>query len=154
MVTMLLQSATPATLAVVAGRNADLTEALSDLSDGPRVQLRLLGKIDYVDDLVAASDLVITKSGGLIVSEVLARGVPMLIVDPIPGQEEWNADFVAGSGAGLQLNHPEAIPPAAQLLLSQPERLALMREQARRFGRPRAALDIAERVLGELHLGR
>ena len=75
-------------------------------------------------------------------------------VESASGQEEWNADFVAGSGAGLQLNHPEAIPPAAQLLLSQPERLALMREQARRFGRPRAALDIAERVLGELHLGR
>src|SRR4029078_9319405 len=82
MVTMLLDSASPATLVVVAGRNADLTEALADLSDGAQVQLRLLGKNDYVDDLVAASDLVITKSGGLIVSEVLARGVPMLIVDP------------------------------------------------------------------------
>src|SRR5262249_32282949 len=85
--TLLLESASPATLVVVAGRNADLADALADLSDGPQVQLRLLGKIDYVDDLVAASDLVITKSGGLIVSEVLARGVPMLIVDPIPGQE-------------------------------------------------------------------
>jgi processive 1,2-diacylglycerol beta-glucosyltransferase len=131
-----------------------LAEALSDLIDGTQVQLRLLGKNDYVDDLVAASDLVITKSGGLIVSEVLARGVPMLIVDPIPGQEEWNADFVAGSGAGIQLNHPEAVPPAALFLLSQPERLALMREQARRFGRPRAALDIAERVLGDLASGQ
>ncbi len=154
MVTRLLEFATPATLTVVAGRNEELTEALSDLSDGPQVQLRLLGKIDYVDDLVAASDLVITKSGGLIVSEVLARGVPMLIVDPIPGQEEWNADFVAGSGAGMQLRHPEAVPPSAEALLNQPERLALMREQARRFGRPRAALDIAERVLAELASGR
>jgi len=153
MVTMLLESAEPATLAVVAGRSAELTGALSDLSDGPQVQLRLLGKIDYVDDLVAASDLVITKSGGLIVSEVLARGAPMLIVDPIPGQEEWNADFVAGSGAGIQLRQPEAVPPAALFLLGQPERLAMMREQARRFGRPRAALDIAERVLADLASG-
>jgi len=153
MVTILLESAAPATVAVVAGRSAELTDALADLSDGPQVQLRLLGKIDYVDDLVAASDLVITKSGGLIVSEVLARGAPMLIVDPIPGQEEWNADFVAGSGAGIQLRHPEAVPPAALFLLSQPERLAMMREQARRVGRPRAALDIAERVLAELASG-
>jgi processive 1,2-diacylglycerol beta-glucosyltransferase len=153
MVTMLLESAEPATLVVVAGRSAELTDALSDLSDGPQVQLRLLGKIDYVDDLVAASDLVITKSGGLIVSEVLARGAPMLIVDPIPGQEEWNADFVAGSGAGIQLRQPEAVPPAALFLLSQPERLAMMRGQARRFGRPRAALDIAERVLADLSSG-
>jgi processive 1,2-diacylglycerol beta-glucosyltransferase len=106
-----------------------------------------------VDDLVAASDLVITKSGGLIVSEVLARGTPMVIVDPIPGQEEWNADFVVGVGAGIQLRQPEAVPPAALYLLGQPERLAIMREQARRFGRPRAALDIAERVLGDLASG-
>jgi processive 1,2-diacylglycerol beta-glucosyltransferase len=153
MVTMLLESAAPATLAVVAGRSAELTDALADLSDGPQVQLRLLGKINYVDDLVAASDLVITKSGGLIVSEVLARGAPMLIVDPIPGQEEWNADFVAGSGAGIQLRQPEAVPPAALLLLGQPERLAMMREQARRVGRPRAALEIAERVLADLASG-
>jgi len=154
MVLRLLELATPATLAVVAGRNAELTEVLADLSDGPQVQLRLLGKIDFVDDLVAASDLVITKSGGLIVSEVLARGVPMLIIDPIPGQEEWNADFVAGSGAGVQLRHPESVPPSAEALLNQPARLALMREQARHFGRPRAALDIAERVLAELASGR
>ena len=52
----------------------------------------------HVDDLVAASDLVISKSGGLIVSEVMARGTPMIVIDPIPGQEEWNADYVAGTG--------------------------------------------------------
>ncbi|HJZ47744.1 MAG TPA: galactosyldiacylglycerol synthase, partial [Roseiflexaceae bacterium] len=122
MVTTLLESTEPATLVVVAGRSPELTDALADLSDGPRVQLRLLGKIDYVDDLVAASDLVITKSGGLIVSEVLARGAPMLIVDPIPGQEEWNADVVAGSGAGIQLRMPESVPYAVLDLLTQPER--------------------------------
>jgi processive 1,2-diacylglycerol beta-glucosyltransferase len=154
MVTMLLASATPATLVVVAGRSEELTEALADLSDGPRIQLRLLGKIDFVDDLVAASDLAITKSGGLIVSEILARGTPMVITDPIPGQEEWNADFVADTGAGIQLRNPEAVPTAVRYLLDQPERLAMMREQARRFGRPRAALDIAERVLGDLGSGK
>jgi processive 1,2-diacylglycerol beta-glucosyltransferase len=153
MVRMLLESTAPATLVVVAGRSEDLIDALGDLHDGPRMQLRVLGRIDYVDDLVAASDLVITKSGGLIVSEVLARGTPMVIIDPIPGQEEWNADFVAGTGAGIQLRQPEAVPPAALYLLSQPERLAMMREQARRFGRPRAALDIAERVLADLRSG-
>src|SRR4029453_5822048 len=153
MVTMLLESQVPATLVVVAGRSAELTDALADLGDGPHVQLRVLGRIDYVDDLVAASDLVITKSGGLIVSEVLARGTPMVVIAPIPGQEEWNADFVAGSGAGIQLRNPESVPPAALFLLGQPERLAQMREQARRLGRPRAAPDIAERVLSELASG-
>ena len=72
--------------------------------------LRRYGRIDFVDDLVAASDLVVTKPGGLIVSEVLARATPLLIIDPIAGHEEWNADFVAGSGAGMQLRYPEGWP--------------------------------------------
>jgi processive 1,2-diacylglycerol beta-glucosyltransferase len=114
------------------------------------MRLRRLGMIDWVDDLVAASDLAITKSGGLIVSEILARGTPMIVIDPIPGQEEWNADYVAGSGAGVQLRQPESVPPATLSLLAHPERLALMRAQAARVGRPRAALDIAERVLRDL----
>ena len=152
-VTRLLASDTPGLLVVVAGRSASLAESLSDLGDGPSMGLRRLGMIDYVDDLVAASDLVITKSGGLIVSEILARGTPMIVIDPIPGQEEWNADLVAGSGAGIQLRQPESVPLAALSLLSHPERLAVMRAQAARVGRPRAALDIAERVLRDLRSG-
>lgn len=143
----LLTGTAAGTLVVVAGRNAEVAGALSDLADGPRMRLRTLGMIDYVDDLVAASDLVITKPGGLIVSEVLARGTPLLIVDPIPGQEEWNADFAAGCGAGIQVRQAESVPPTVVDLLDHPERLAMMRAQARRVGRPRAALDIAEQVL-------
>ena len=91
-----------------------------------------------MDDLVAASDLVITKSGGLIVSEVLARGTPMLVIDPIPGQEEWNADFVAGSGAGLQLRQAESVPTAVRPSL-RPRAAGVLRKQAARSAAPRGA---------------
>ena len=150
MIAQFVQSRTSGTLAVVAGRHPRLAKTLADLHDGSHMRLRKLGRIDYVDDLVAASDLVITKAGGLIVSEVLARGTPMIIIDPIPGQEEWNADFVVAAGAGIQLRMPESVPPAALEMLTQPERLAAMRAAARQIGRPRAALEIAERVLAEL----
>jgi processive 1,2-diacylglycerol beta-glucosyltransferase len=150
MIAQFVQSPTSGTLAVVTGRDAALAKTLADLHDGPHMRLRKLGRIDYVDDLVAASDLVITKAGGLIVSEVLARGTPIIIIDPIPGQEEWNADFVVGTGAGIQLRMPESVPPAALYLLTQPKRLVAMRGAARQFGRPRAALEIVERVLAEL----
>jgi len=105
-----------------------------------------VGFIGHVDDLVAASDLVISKPGGLMVSEVLARGVPMLIVDPIPGQEEWNADYLVSSGAGLQLRLPEWVPWTVRLLLEDHERLERIRTRARRAGRPHAAREIAEFV--------
>jgi processive 1,2-diacylglycerol beta-glucosyltransferase len=110
----------------------------------------VLGSIDYMDDLVAASDLAITKAGGLIVSEILGRGTPLVVVDPIPGQEEWNADYVVSVGAGVQLRRAELAPYAVRRILSEPSRLAEMRERARGAGRPRAALDIAETVLSEI----
>lgn len=138
------------TVAVVAGRNRDLVNALEGLADGPHMKLRVLGFIDYVDDLVAASDLVVSKPGGLITSEVLARATPMIVVDPIPGQEEWNADMVAGTGAGVQLRVPELVPRAVESLLRNPQRLKAMREAAGSIGRPRAAFAIAERLLADL----
>jgi len=150
----LLASPISGTLAVVAGRNEALGAALADLHDGPTMRLRCYGQIDFVDDLVVGSDLVVTKAGGLIVSEVLARGTPMLLIDPIPGQEEWNADYVVSEGAGVQLRIAETAPRAAAHLLSNPERLAQLRHWAGRAGRPRAAMDIAEAVLEDLRIGK
>ena len=148
--TQLLESDMPALLIVAAGRNEDLTEELKDLTDGSHMRFQLLGRIDYVDDLVTASDLVITKAGGLIVSEILARGTPMLIIDPFPGQEEWNADVVAYTGAGVQLRLAEMVPPAVLYLLKQTEHLDFMRRQAQKIGRPNAALSIVEKILQDL----
>lgn len=150
MVTDLLDGESDGMLVVVAGRNERLEATLADLTDGPHMQFCCHGRINYVDDLVAASDLVITKAGGLIVSEVLARGKPMVIIDPLPGQEEWNADFVASVGAGIQLRMPESVPAAAFALLNEPERLAAMGTHARLVGRPHAARDTAACILKDI----
>jgi processive 1,2-diacylglycerol beta-glucosyltransferase len=137
------------TLLVVAGRNPTLVDSLADITSTPRLQIQVYGYIDFVDDLIVASDLVITKAGGLIVSEVLARGVPLVVIDPIPGQEEWNADFVVSSGAGAQLRMSESVPATVQRLLGQPHLLAEMSAAAQRVGRPRAAGEIAEQVIND-----
>jgi processive 1,2-diacylglycerol beta-glucosyltransferase len=150
MVKRLLESNYPGVLIVVAGRNENLLDALADLPEGNHMKLRKLSRIDYVDDLVAASELVITKAGGLITSEVLARGTPLVIIDPFPGQEEWNADAIAASGAGIQLRLPEMVAPTVLGLLKNPEQLAYMRQCAIRTGQPRAALNVAEKVMSDL----
>ncbi|NTU83476.1 MAG: UDP-N-acetylglucosamine--LPS N-acetylglucosamine transferase [Chloroflexales bacterium] len=146
----LLQAPRPLSLAVCAGRNEELLQALADLGDGPQTRLWKLGLIDYVDDLVAASDLVISKPGGLITSEVLARGTPMIAIEPLPGQEEANADAVGASGAGIALRVASLAPLAALHILGQPGLREAMAANARREGRPRAALTIAEHVLADL----
>jgi processive 1,2-diacylglycerol beta-glucosyltransferase len=153
MVEGLLGIGQPGILVVVAGRNAELPSALAGMGDGPQMRLRVLSKIDYVDDLVAASDLVLTKAGGLIVSEVLARGTPLVVIDPIPGQEEWNADYLVSCGAGLQLRVLEWVPWTVEQLLADAARLAMLREHAGASGRPHAAREIAEHVARELRGG-
>ena len=115
-----------------------------------RLEVRVLGFIDYLDDLVAASDLVITKSGGLITSEVMARGAPLLVTEPIRGQEEFNADYVVTAGVGVQARLTDSAPYMVESLVSDPPRLQRMRENAQRFGRPRAAQDIAGIVLNAI----
>lgn len=145
----LLDSQVEATLVVVAGRNPTLLDSLADLRSTPGLRLRLHGFVDYVDDLIAASDLVITKAGGLIVSEILARGVPLVVIDPIPGQEEWNADFVVSSGAGVQLRMCESVAPTVERLLARPQLLAEMRAGAHAVGRPRSALEVSEQVIDD-----
>ncbi|MBW4654924.1 MAG: UDP-N-acetylglucosamine--LPS N-acetylglucosamine transferase [Kaiparowitsia implicata GSE-PSE-MK54-09C] len=149
-VSKLIESPHQGMLVVVAGRNEKLLERLDTLTDGKAMQLRKLGLIDYVDDLVVASDLVITKAGGLITSEVLARHTPMIIIDSFPGQEEWNADVVAAMGAGIQLRLPDMVPPAVNHLLSEPAQLDFMRQQAAKIGRADAALRIADIIVGKL----
>ncbi|MBW4514218.1 MAG: UDP-N-acetylglucosamine--LPS N-acetylglucosamine transferase [Timaviella obliquedivisa GSE-PSE-MK23-08B] len=149
-VSKLLESHTPSSLTIVAGRNETLLEYLADLTSGSHMKLRKLSTINYVDDLVVASDLIITKAGGLITSEVLARGTPMIIIDPFPGQEEWNADAISAMGAGIQIRLPGMVPPAVTHLLNHPDQLAFMRQQSEKMGQPHAARKIAETILGKL----
>lgn len=141
---------TPCTLVVVAGRNRSLLSELSDLESSATLDLQKLGFIDYVDDLIVAADLVITKAGGLTVSEVLARGRPMIIIDPIPGQEESNADYLVGVGAAISIRLPQHVTFAVQQMLSDRQRLADMGISASRVARPRAALDIVESILSDI----
>jgi processive 1,2-diacylglycerol beta-glucosyltransferase len=149
MVEGLLARNVEGTLYVVAGRNHDLLEEIDDIEGTERLSFKPLGFIDYLDDLMVMSDLIITKSGGLITSELLARATPMIIIDPIPGQEEYNADYVTQMGAGVHARLPESVPYLVEHLLQHPEQLARFRTQAREFGRPRAALDIAAKVLAD-----
>jgi processive 1,2-diacylglycerol beta-glucosyltransferase len=146
----ILESETPGVLNVVAGRNESLLEAIDDLQSSNTIELRVLGFINYVDSLVAASDLVITKAGGLIISEVLARSVPLVIIEPTLGHEEWNADFVVNSGAGVQLRVADSVPASVRRLLSKPHILEELRASAGAAGLANAACDIADRVIAEL----
>ena len=101
--------------------------------------------------LLAASDLVVSKAGGLIVSEALARGLPLIIpTAQLVGQERWNAAYVIEAQAGLGCAVTGQVAEACAALLAAPERLAALSAAALALGQPEAAAQIATRVLADL----
>src|SRR5438067_8520274 len=100
-------------------------------------------------ELMAIADLVITKPGGLTTSEALALGKPLLILNPIPGQEAANSDFLLERGAATKANRLEDLPYRVEQLLGT-KKLAEMARSARLLGRPAAAMEICNAVLNRV----
>lgn len=138
----------PAEIVVVAGRNEDLRERLKQIVRPERHRLHVLGYTDQMDELLAVADLVVSKPGGLTTSETLARGAALAIVNPIPGQESRNSDFLLENGAAIKINHAATLPLKLTELLREPGRLATIKANARRLGRPQAAFEVARTALG------
>jgi processive 1,2-diacylglycerol beta-glucosyltransferase len=137
-----------ADLVVVCGRNRKLRAELSAARPPRGVKLVVLGFVENMHELTAAVDLMVSKPGGLTSSECLARGLPMLIVDPIPGQEERNATYLLEAGAAWQAATLDSLDHKLSRLLSDPRQLARMRRAARRLARPRACFEVAAALAG------
>jgi 1,2-diacylglycerol 3-beta-galactosyltransferase len=111
------------------------------------VPARVLGFIENMADLMHTADLLITKSGPSTISEALCCGLPMLISGGLRGQEEGNAEWVAGTGAALLTPTTETVVAAVRDLVQDGnQRLLQMGHQARRAARPRAAANVARSV--------
>jgi processive 1,2-diacylglycerol beta-glucosyltransferase len=98
-------------------------------------------------DLMHISDLFIGKPGGMTTSEALACGLPMVVVSPIPGQEERNSDHLLEEGAAIKCNEMTTVAFKIDRLLADPERLACMAARARALGQPLAAQQVVEALL-------
>ena len=137
-------------LIVLAGRNEAALGRLKLQAAEQPGRVFPFGFTNEVAQLMACSDLVITKPGGLTTSECLAMGLPMVVYAPIPGQEERNADYVLEQGAALKAVDLISLEYRVRQLIAEPERLARMRECARRLGRPQAARGVLDIVQAQL----
>jgi processive 1,2-diacylglycerol beta-glucosyltransferase len=88
--------------------------------------------------------LLVTKPGGLTTSEALAKRVPLVIVNPIPGQEAYNARYLLSQGAAVQAGSPETVRQTVRDLLDNPERLEALRQRNAELANPTAAIEIAQ----------
>lgn len=98
---------------------------------------------------MACADLAITKPGGLTVSECLAVGLPMVLIAPIPGQEERNADYLMEQGAAVKAHDGVALEYKIGRLIGNPERLARMRDSMCVLGHPDAAHAVLSHILND-----
>jgi processive 1,2-diacylglycerol beta-glucosyltransferase len=137
----------PLEVIAVTGHNIKVKQQLESVPCPPRHRYKILGFTDQIDELMAAADIVISKPGGLTTAEILARGAAMVIVDPIPGQEIRNSDFLLENGAAIKVNNLATLAYKVSTLLADPDRLEQLRANAQRISRPRAAFDIVERSL-------
>ncbi|KAA0888389.1 glycosyltransferase [Oryzomonas rubra] len=137
-------------IVAMAGKNERLLADLRAMARQHPGRLFPLGFTRVIERAMAASDLAITKPGGLTTSECLAMGLPMIVVSPIPGQEERNADFLLENGAAMKACDAGALAWRVAMLLQEPERLARMGEKALGLGRPDAARQVLEIIQGGL----
>jgi len=132
---------------IIAGTNEKLYKALKRRMKKYNKRYALFGYVNNINELMAISDIIITKPGGVTVAEVLAKKIPMIIVKPIPGQEANNAAYLASEGAALNIDKPERIHQVIEDLLRHPDKLDSLSESASRISKPNASLDIAKLLL-------
>ncbi|HXH09499.1 MAG TPA: glycosyltransferase [Alphaproteobacteria bacterium] len=137
----------PAQLLFVCGKDERLRRAIELLAQRTSMPVRVFGYVRNIPDLMAISDLMVSKAGGVTTSEALAAELPMVIVNPIPGQEEENTAFLQAAGAAVVAPRPADLRSLIIHLLDDPAGLARLRAGARRIKRPDAAARAAAAIL-------
>lgn len=136
-------------VAAVTGHNSRLKRRLETLErKAPLV--RVYGFTDEMHKMMKASDVLVGKAGGLTVSESLAMSLPLIIFNPVPGQELFNVDFLVNYGAGLPARDEDDVVEKVNFLSTHPERLKQMAHNAGILGKPVAAQTVCERVLASM----
>lgn len=145
----LISSGLHCQVVVVCGKNEGLRSKLLKLQTGSNCQLTVLGYTNNIPDLMAACDVMIGKAGGLTSAESMASGLPMLITNPIPGQEERNAAFLESVGAAKLVPDPKNLVLEVGNFINDHQLQVRMRKSAQGVGKPRSA-ELAVDVIEEL----
>jgi processive 1,2-diacylglycerol beta-glucosyltransferase len=132
-------------LLVVCGNNRALLRKMHRHFSEDRM-VRVVGLTRSVHRWMDAADLLISKPGGLTTSEALAKGLPMVMIEPIPGQEERNAQYLLRHGAAERAETLEDLVHVVEQLFTDRARMARLREKGEGLARPWAAREAAEAI--------
>jgi len=132
---------------VVAGSNAKLYKSLTKESGTFKKKTIIFGYAGNVHELMSISTLIITKPGGITTAEALTKNMPIIIVNPIPGQEANNTAFLTARNAAIKVDDPTQMDKVVGELLQDPQKLNRLRQAACGISKPNASTDIADFIL-------
>ncbi len=137
-------------IVAVSGKNVKMKEAFEQLvlSCNSQNRVVVLGFTDKVPELMSISYMVVTKPGGLTTTESLASGLPMIIINPIPGQEEENAEFLEKNGVGVWIRKSDNPNEVISKLFENDEKIEDMRKKTKTLCKLNSTKNICEVVLG------
>lgn len=133
----------------IAGKNVKMQakfETLVKETDSEDT-VKVLSYTNKVPELMSISDIVISKPGGLTTTESLASGLPIIVINPIPGQEEENAEFLEQNGVGIWLKKNDNIKEKLREILSSTEKIKEMKINARLLSKKNSTADICKILL-------
>lgn len=128
----------------ICGNNAKLKSRIDSLNLTKKIYN--YGYVNNVDVFMDACDCIITKPGGLTTSEALVKEIPMLINNPIPGQEDRNVEFLLNAGAAMAISSTNPIDEAVYQLFVDENQVQHMRKSMKHIAKPNSTKDLVEFV--------
>jgi processive 1,2-diacylglycerol beta-glucosyltransferase len=140
----------PFDIIAVTGKNEELKERLMRRGVKLRHHTKIFGFVENVHELMEIAEVIVTKPGGITTAEALVRRLPMIIINPIPGQEAKNTEFLLSQGVAVEAEDANDVMLYVDEFLRNPEKLRRMRQAAAALGRPQAADHAACGILSLL----
>lgn len=137
----------PLQMIVIAGSNKRLFDWLERRRHSLKIKTVVYGFTNEIDELMSVSTLMVTKPGGLTISEALSKQLPIIILNPIPGQEAKNAEYLLNEGAAVKADNAADAALLTDMLLGHRSKLEQMRGNAQRIAKPSSSVDIAKLIL-------
>ena len=134
-------------IVTIAGKSTKSKKMFTQLAEESSKKVVVLGYTNQVPELMHIADLIISKPGGLTTTEVLNSHIPFAIINPIPGQEEENANFLLNSGAAVRIFDATKAKPFLDNLLSDHVRLENMQAMQKHIAKPNSTKEIVETLL-------
>ena len=149
----LMFSKRPLQIIAITGKNSKLKRQLEKHANGTKNPVKIFSYTDKVADLMEVSDFIITKPGGMTITEALVKNLPMIVTSPLPGVEERNSNFLMNNGAAVKLLASENIESVLNQIMDNPLRIIHIKEMAQQLAKPDSAGDIVrliEKLTGQI----